>query len=132
MISRFQTALVFCLGLLLASCGTNNYRQGESLYKAQCANCHMDDGTGLAKLIPPLVNSNFLKENQDLIPCIIRHGLSGDITVNGTVYHQEMPGQKYTEFQINNIINYINSAWGNDYPSVIITQTNDRLEKCLN
>ena len=128
--SKLFTISLFFVALYLTSCGGNTYSQGERLYKAHCANCHMDDGTGLAKLIPPLVNSDYLKENQDLIPCILRHGQSGEIIVNGVVYDQEMPGQKYTEFQINNIINYINSAWGNDYPVVTIIQTKKRLEDC--
>ena len=129
--SRLSTILLFNLALLYISCGNNTYSQGERLYKAHCANCHMDDGIGLAKLIPTLVNSSYLKDNQDIIPCILRHGQSGEIIVNGVVYNQEMPGQKYTAIQINNIINYINSAWGNDYPAVKITQTKSRLEDCL-
>ena len=112
------------------SCKENTYSQGERLYSAHCANCHMEDGKGLAKLIPPLANADYLQQNQELIPCIIRNGQSGEIVVNGVVYDQEMPGEKYTEIQINNMINYINTAWGNDIPTVTITETKKRLEGC--
>lgn len=91
----------------------------------------MEDGKGLAKLIPPLANADYLKTNQDRIPCIIRNGQSGEIVVNGVVYNQEMPGEKYTEIQINNMINYINTAWENNIPTVSITETKKRLEGCL-
>lgn len=130
--SRLSIILLMYGVILLTNCAGNTYSQGERLYKAHCANCHMDDGKGLAKLIPPLVNSSYLKDNQEIIPCILRHGQTGEIIVNGVVFNQEMPGQKYTEIQINNMINYINSAWGNDYPPVTITQTNSRLRDCLN
>ncbi len=129
-VSSYIILAGFAITVLLNSCGGKTYSQGERLYKAHCGNCHMDDGTGLAKLIPPLVDSDYLKNNQDLIPCILRKGQSGKIEVNGVMYDQEMPGEKYTEIQINNMINYINSAWGNDYPSVTITQTKERLKNC--
>lgn len=130
MINKYSL-IFFCIMIMLViGCKDNTYSQGERLYLAHCANCHMEDGTGLAKLIPPLANSDYLKLNQEQIPCILRHGQSGEITVNGVVFNQEMPGQKYTDIQINNMINYINTAWENDIPVVSIAQTKERLQKC--
>jgi mono/diheme cytochrome c family protein len=128
--NRLSALSLLFVTWILISCGGNTYKQGERLYEAHCGNCHMEDGKGLAKLIPPLAQSNYLKDNQDLIPCILRHGQSGEVVVNGVAFNQEMPGQKYTEIQINNIINYINTAWDNNYPPVTITQTKSRLENC--
>jgi len=130
MINKLGLFFLSVLSFLSIGCGGNTYSQGERLYSAHCANCHMDDGTGLAKLIPPLKKSDYLKLNQDLIACIIRHGQKGEITVNGIQYDQEMPGKKYTEIQINNMINYINSAWENDIQAVTIVQTQKRLREC--
>ena len=130
MINKTYVLLIASFLITFTSCEDKTYSQGKRLYSAHCANCHMDDGTGLAKLIPPLKNSDYLKANQDLIPCIIRHGQSGEIAVNGIVFDQVMPGETYNEIQINNMINYINTAWGNDIPSVTIAQTNERLKSC--
>jgi len=130
MTSRFLAIFIVTFSIYLSACKDKTYSQGERLYLAHCANCHMEDGTGLAKLIPPLANADYLKLNQERIPCIIRNGQEGLITVNGVDYDQIMPGEKYTEIQINNMINYINTAWGNDIPTVTITQTKDRLGKC--
>ena len=128
--SNFLFFLFLITVIGLYNCNSNTYSQGERLYLAHCANCHMEDGVGLAKLIPPLANSDYLKENQELIPCIIRHGQNGEVLVNGVVYNQEMPGKPYTEIQINNMINYINTAWGNSIPEVTITETKKRLANC--
>lgn len=122
----------FCLILLFQNCKNKTFSQGERLYLAHCANCHMEDGKGLAKLIPPLANSDYLRENQALIPCILRHGQEGKILVNGVWYDQKMAGEKYSEVQINNIINYINSAWGNNLEPVTIVETKKRLSECAN
>jgi len=116
--------------ITLNSCEQETYAHGKRLYQAQCNNCHMEDGLGLAKLIPPLAKSDWLKNNQDNVACILRHGQNGEIIVNGVTYNQEMPGQKYTEVQITNIINYINNSWGNDFGVVTLEESTKALKNC--
>ena len=116
--------------LVLSRCGVETYAQGKRIYEAKCANCHMEDGSGLALLIPPLAKSDYLALNQDKVPCIILHGQIGKITVNRKEYNQEMPAEQYNEVQITNVINYINTAWGNQLPAVSLAETKKRLEDC--
>jgi cytochrome c553 len=59
------------LGILMAiysSCidnkfnnATVNLASGYQLYEKNCSNCHQTDGSGLAQLYPPLLNSDFIK-----------------------------------------------------------------------
>lgn len=126
---------IFLAGILffLSDCQKNPYEQSEGLYHYFCANCHMDDGTGLPGIIPPLKGSDFVKADPLQIACIVRHGLEGNVTVNDTTYNQPMPALKeheITDFEITNIINYINQAWGNDYGYVGYLEVKARLEKC--
>lgn len=114
----------------ITSCYTEQYVQGKRLYAAHCENCHMEDGNGLAKLIPPLANSDYLKNNQDKVACILRNGQNGIVEVNGITYDQEMPGKKYTAVQITNITNYINNAWGNDYGVVKLEECTKSINTC--
>ncbi len=87
----------------------------------------MEDGTGLEKVIPSLVNSDYLKLNQKELPCLIRHGL--EMPKDSMLF---MPGnKKLTAFEISNIINYINTAWGNDEPVQNINAINAGLNTCL-
>ncbi|MEK7257174.1 MAG: cytochrome c, partial [Bacteroidota bacterium] len=93
--------------------------------------CHMDEGTGLQGIIPPLAGADFLTIRKDELPCIIRKGLKGEITVNGKKYSTEMPGSPaLTEFEITNVINYINHAWGNDFGVVKHETVREALKKC--
>ena len=91
----------------------------------------MADGTGLGGNIPPLAGADYLASEQELISCIIRNGQAGQIVVNGVTYDEEMPGvPDLTDFQIANIINYINHAWGNDYGFVKVEDIRTELENC--
>ncbi len=123
-LSIFGTVVFF-------SCQQEPYRQGKNLYAIHCENCHMADGTGLGGNIPPLAKSDYLAQNQALISCIIKYGQEGKIVVNGTTYEEPMPGvESLSEFQIANIINYINHAWGNDYGFVKLEDIREQIENC--
>lgn len=81
---------------------------GKSLYKAQCSQCHGDNGEGIKSLVPPLDNSDFASKNLDSIPCWLRFGLNHAITVRDTVYDQPMYPSTINEIQAANVINFMN------------------------
>lgn len=123
--------LLFSVCFAVLSCERKPYRQGEILYQNFCANCHMDDGSGLAGNIPPLAGADFVRQNQDQLACIIRYGLEGGVVVNGIAYQNPMAGiPQLSEFEIANIINYINQAWGNDYGYLPLKNVRESLEGC--
>lgn len=115
----------------LPACTPTPYRQGESLYITHCASCHIDDGLGLRGVIPPLAGADYIARDSAAMACIIRNGLQGEIVVNGTTYNEPMEGlPQLSDFQIANIINYINTAWGNDFGFVTLPEVRRRLEAC--
>jgi len=123
--------ILFALLLSFSACEQYPYQQGKILYTNFCENCHGTDGQGLKSLIPPLAGSDFLSKNQEAVPCIIRAGQKGEITVNGKTYSTEMPAiEKLTEFEITNIINYIHTSWGNELPVVEHLQVREWLRAC--
>lgn len=124
-------AIVFGFFLSSNSCKEETFYQGHSIYDSICANCHMEDGTGLKGIIPPLAGSDYLKNNQLEVGCIIRHGMEGEVVVNGKTYNQPMAGISYvTDTEIANIINYINNAWGNDFGMVDFKKLRVKLKEC--
>lgn len=122
---------LFSLGLFLQACRQNPYRQGEILYLNFCANCHMEDGRGLAALYPPLAGSDYLTQKDGRLACLIRYGMEGPIEVNGTVYDMEMPGvEQLSPVEITNVINYIHHAWGNELRTIQLEEVRADLKDC--
>lgn len=89
------------------SCDYHPYSQGKRLYTSLCENCHAMDGSGLKKLIPPISNENDLKFSIDLIPCLIKNGISTNdsISLEGTYVMPAYP--KLTPAEIANICNFL-------------------------
>lgn len=122
------TALASIIIILVLSCGKTEHLQGKSLYLTHCNNCHLEQGQGLRSLIPPLAASDYLREKPAEVVRGIRHGMQGPMEVNGKLYDYAMPGNlELSEFQIVNIVNYLNQAWGNDYPQITVAQTREWL-----
>ncbi len=129
---KFTLCSIFLFALLFA-CQSNPYQQGEWLYLNNCANCHMDDGSGLGTNIPPLAQTDYLPKHRDDLACIIRYGIQDTLIVNGKLYSQPMAGiTKLNETEITNIINYIHHAWGNDLPAISIKDVKAHLDRCEN
>ncbi len=98
-------------------------RGSKGLYDAHCMTCHGADGAGIQTLGPPLVNSEWVNGDKDILISIVLVGLEGPIHVNNVYYQTpdiapSMPGIQFTESLGNSnvapIINYIRTHWGND------------------
>lgn len=126
-----------CL-VLLMSCTTAEqrkfnqyYRQGKLLYDRHCSNCHQPDGRGLGRVYPPLADSDFLKNNFGKTLCLMRHGISGELVVNGKSFNQPMPGvPSLTDLEIAEIATYIFNTWGNQRGLVDVKDAALILKKC--
>ena len=123
--------------ILFASCGGNSSKSGGSeasnkpasrdeirlkqykvegakIYATYCANCHQQDGKGLASLYPPLAASDYLLEDLARAACIIKHGQATEIVVNGVTYNQMMPGNPISNLEVAEVLTYIANSWGNE------------------
>jgi mono/diheme cytochrome c family protein len=125
--------LIFAALFLYTSCSDNTFAQGKERYEQLCANCHGNNGEGLGGLIPPLAKSDYLKNNKEMLACIIKNGLQGEIIVNGKSYNQGMPAtlsQNLTPADITNISNYVLSSWENQYGALTLDDVQKQLNGC--
>lgn len=106
---------------------------GQKLYALHCQNCHGQKGEGLGKLYPPLTDSAYLNKNRALLSCIVRHGMEGEVEVNGIVYNGIMPkNTDLTEIDIAYILTYITTYFGNSTTIYSANEVKEALENCSN
>ncbi|QTN32783.1 nitrite reductase, copper-containing [Akkermansiaceae bacterium] len=86
---------------------------GKAIYAANCAACHMPDGSGVPKAFPPLAASDYLNENVDRSIAVVIHGLEGKIKVNGQDYESIMPSLGLNDENVANVLTYVYSEWDN-------------------
>ncbi|MEP0368547.1 MAG: cytochrome c [Cyclobacteriaceae bacterium] len=130
-LNNLLSALI--IGFAISSCGTHSGQKqnaesndqddmrlkqymvkGRELYTLYCANCHQEDGTGLASLFPPLADSDYLLSDLERAACVIKKGLFDEITVNGKTYNQMMPAnEQMAPLEVAEVLTYITNSWGN-------------------
>lgn len=91
-------------------------KEAEIHYRTTCSVCHQINGQGIPSVIPPLVQSSWLKGDPRIAVRIALQGLQGPITVRGKRYDHKMPSQskKLTPEKLASILTYARSSWGND------------------
>jgi mono/diheme cytochrome c family protein len=88
---------------------------GKTVYSGNCANCHQASGEGQPGSYPPLVNSEWVMGDKDLVAAILLHGVAGPLTVESGSYDGQMPpwSTALTDEKIAAVITYIRGSWGN-------------------
>ncbi len=115
--------------MAVLSCNDSPYMQGKYIYDDLCQNCHMEDGSGLEKLIPALSESSLLGSSG--MVCVIKNGIQDTITRNGSQLVREMPSySKLSITEVTNIINYINHRWDKDFKETTIIEVQEALGTC--
>ncbi len=105
--------------------------QGKRLYLTHCANCHQADGSGLAKLYPPLAKSDYLMADLKRAACIIKNGMNQEIVVNGITFNQPMPANDELDpIDVAEIVTYISNSWGNQANISSTRDVSIWLKKC--
>lgn len=104
--------------------GQKLFAIGRQHYLSTCSGCHGNDGAGVSRLGPPLVNSEWVTGDEKQLSLIILHGMEGPVEVNGKVYDVPeilpvMPAHStLDDATISSIITYIRNEWGNDAGTV--------------
>ena len=127
----WRTAILSA-SLIFFNCESQTFKQGKILYEVNCANCHGLKGEGLGALIPPLTQSDYLVVHRADLACAVRKGLSGVVVVNGKKYGTNAmpPNERLSDFEIANIFNYVNDAWGVDKKFIPLDDFREQLKKC--
>jgi len=97
---------------------------GQAIYKDNCAGCHTDAGTGVARLFPRLAGSHAVQSDDPttLIRTVLlgSQGAATDAAPTGPA----MPSfaWRLDEAQVASVLTYIRNAWGNAASAVSAIQ----------
>lgn len=95
---------------------------GRDVFVKNCIACHQSEGQGLPNVFPPLAGSDYLMADKQRSIKIVKHGLTGPVTVNGKTYNGTMPQLNLTDSQIAEVLSFVRSSWGNNGGKVTIEE----------
>ena len=128
--SKYSIILILLVGYMISTegCRQVQYSQGEKLYLNLCSSCHMEDGSGLGKLIPNL-NTSISKSMpiMDQI-CKIKNGFRADSL--GEVMRVMPSFSKIKTADLTNLVNYINHRWNPKFKEISMNQVSSIFDKC--
>lgn len=105
--------------------------EGKRLFGIHCANCHQQDGGGLARLYPPIKGSDYLLPNKAEVICGMRYGQKGELIVNGIMFNQEMPANlNITDLEIAEIATYVFTEFADSVQIVTINEVRAFMDSC--
>jgi mono/diheme cytochrome c family protein len=126
---KLSVYVLAALVLVSVACNESPYMQGKRLFEKKCANCHMEDGSGLSNLIPPIKSSAFLGRTE--VVCILYRGLQDTIWKDSTYLVKYMPSFKQlSTTEYTNLINYINHQWNPSFKEVHLPAVGQALKEC--
>ena len=99
------------------------FERGSRIYRAQCIQCHQENGNGVPGVYPPLAGASWVTGHPQVVSRILINGLNGPIEVKGNTYNGNMPAFGSTGVGLNDrdiaaVITYIRQEWGNSASDV--------------
>lgn len=81
---------------------------GARIYNQNCVACHQSSGLGLPGVYPPVVASDWVRDNPERLIKIVLAGMAGPIVVNGKNYNNAMTAfARLKDQQIAAVLTYI-------------------------
>ena len=88
--------------------------RGRTVYEQNCLACHMEDGSGVPNMNPPLKKTQWVLGDKKRLIGVVINGLNDEIVIDGETYHNPMPGLDYlTDQQISDVLTYVRNSFGN-------------------
>jgi len=88
--------------------------RGKTVYAKYCLTCHQVDGSGVANLNPPLINTKWTLGSKTVLIQQVLKGSSGKVEIDGDTFSNTMPPLKVlTDQQIADVLTYVRNSFGN-------------------
>lgn len=97
---------------------------GKDIYTRYCLACHQQDGKGVPKLNPPLINTSYVTgDKKTLITWVLKGSGEEKVPIDGNYYNNNMPPQAFLkDDEMAKVLTYIRSSFGNKAGAVSAAQ----------
>ena len=88
---------------------------GKDIYTKYCLACHQQDGKGVPKLNPPLINTSYVTgDKKTLITWVLKGSGEEKVPIDGNFYNNNMPPQAFLkDDEMAKVLTYVRSSFGN-------------------
>jgi len=106
--------VAFILLIFLQPLPKESMERGKKVYDQYCMPCHMQDGTGVPRLNPPLVKTSYVLGDKKTIIEIVLKGFDAQVEIEGEYYQNAMaPHDFLTDEQIADVTTFVRNSFGN-------------------
>lgn len=118
-----KTIALFLTMILFQAIPKATMDRGRAVYEQNCLACHMEDGSGVPNLNPPLKKTQWVLGDKKRLIGVVMNGLNEEIVINGETYHNPMPGFDYlNDQQISDVLTYVRNSFGNKASPVTVQE----------
>lgn len=97
--------------------------RGKALYRQYCISCHQENGSGVPRMNPPLIKTEYVLGDKTRLIGILLNGFNEDVEINGDYYSNPMPSQAaLKDDEIADILSYVRNSFGNKASTVSATE----------
>ncbi len=94
---------------------TGQLATGKQVYDTYCRACHMDNGSGVPGMNPPLAGTEWVTGDKERLIKVVLNGLNEPIEINGETYQNAMAAHAFlNDQQIADVLTYIRQSFGNN------------------
>jgi len=112
--------IVLLLSIFLQPLPKESMERGKKVYDQYCMSCHMQDGTGVPRLNPPLVKTSYVIGDKTTIIEIVLKGFDAQVEIEGEYYQNTMaPHDFLTDEQIADVTTFVRNSFGNKASVVV-------------
>ena len=88
---------------------------GKQVYTSFCQGCHMENGSGVPGLNPPLNETDWVTGDKQRLIQVILKGLNEPIEIRGETYQNVMASHSFlSDEQIADVLTYLRQSFGNE------------------
>ncbi len=88
--------------------------KGKKVYGQYCLSCHQGNGSGVSRLNPPLIGTEYVLGDKNGLLHILINGSNVGLDVDGETYSNAMPSFRHlSDEELADVASYIRNTFGN-------------------